>query len=112
MKKINNSNFELIEDVIKTIDFDYDRSVQKNMGYLKEFWENTVGEKISEISRVYSISKDNTATIVCENSFIANELYLEKDNLLKKMNEKIDKTGIKLKDIKFDYKKWKEKNYE
>lgn len=112
MKKLNNSNFELIEDIIKTIDLKYDGTLQKNIECLEEFWEEIVGEKISKISRVYDILKDNSVVVVCSDSFIANELYLEKDKLLNDMNYKTEKLGIKIKDIKFDYKKWKEKNNE
>ena len=62
------------------------------------------------MSRIYGISKNNTVTIVCADSFIANEFYLSKDTLFKQMEEKAEKLGIKIQEIKFDYKKWKEKN--
>ena len=112
MKKLNNSNFELIEDILKTIEFKYDSSKQKDIDCLEEFWEEIVGRQLSKASRVYGISKDRTVTIVCADSFIANELYLEKDKILNKMEEKAVNLGIKIEDIKFDYKKWKENNEE
>lgn len=112
MKRINNSDFELIENIIKTIDFKYDSSKQKNMDILENIWCELVNDKISQISRIYDILKDNTMVVVCSDSFVANELFLEKDKLLRKMKEKSEKLGIKIKDIKFDYRKWKEKNDE
>ena len=112
MKKLNNSNFELIEDIIKTIDLKPEMSLQKNIDSLEEFWVEVVGENISKLSRIYNISKENTVVVICSDSYIANELYLEKETLLKKMKEKSEKLGIKIKDMKFDYKKWKERKNE
>lgn len=112
MKRINNSNFELLEDIIKTIDFNYSQDECQKLEEIKNYWSEIVGNKISEFSKVYEISTDNQVTIVCADSFVANELYFEKEKLLKCMNEKAEKLGIKLRDIKFDYKKWKERNNE
>ena len=53
-------------------------------------------------------SADNILTVVCSDSFVANELYLEKNKLTKLMNEKTKNLGIEIKDIRFNYKKWKE----
>lgn len=108
MKKLYNSNFELISDIIMSIDFSYDDTLQKNINRLSEFWNEITGEKISKISRVYNILKDSTVLVVCADAFIANELYFERDKLFKLMKEKSEKVGIKIEDIKFDYKKWKE----
>lgn len=112
MKRINNSNFELLEDIIKTIDFNYNQDEYQKLEEIKAYWNEIIGNKISKFSKVYEISSDNTITIVCADSFITNELYFEKEKLLKYMNEKAEKLGIKIKDIKFDYKKWKESNNE
>ena len=109
MKKIKNSDFELLQDVIKSIDFNYNPQECQNLELIQDFWVETVGKKIINYAKVYNFLSDNTLTIVCSDSFVSNELYLEKDKLLKNMNKKAQKMGIKIEDIKFDYKKWKEK---
>ena len=112
MKRINNSNFELLQDVIKSIEFNYVEEKATEVEKLTGYWVETVGNKISQFSKVLEVSADNTLTVVCSDSFVANELYFEKLQLLKKMNEKTKNLGITIKDIRFDYKKWKEKNDE
>lgn len=112
MKRLNNSNFELIQDVIKTLEFNYNPEHNQTLENLNCYWNDTIGNKISKFSKVFEISADNVLTVTCADSFIANELYFEKSRLLAKMNEKTEKLGIKIRDIKFDYKKWKEKNNE
>lgn len=112
MKKLNNSDFELIHNIIQEIDFNYDSEKQKNTLILSELWENTTGKKISKLTKVFEFSDDNVITVLCADSFTANELYFSKENLLELMKEKAQNLGIKIKDIKFNYKKWKEKNDE
>ena len=112
MKRINNSNFELLEDIIKNLDFNYDPSHSQTLEKLCGYWSEIIGNKISKFSKVLEISDDNTLTVACADSYIANELYFEKAKLLKKMNEKTRELGIKIVDIRFDYKKWKESNNE
>ena len=112
MKRLNNSNFELLEDIIKNLDFNYDPSHNQTLENLDSYWSETIGNKISKLSKVLEFSSDNTLTVICADSFIANELYFAKAKLLGKMNEKAKELGIKIEDIKFDYKKWKERNNE
>lgn len=110
MKRINNSNFELIEDVIKELEFNYTEDKAEKIEKLTGYWIETVGNKISQFSKVLEVSADNIVTIVCADSFIANELYFEREQLIMKVNEKAKNLGITIKDIRFNYKKWKEKN--
>ena len=76
MKKLNNSNFELLEDIIKNLDFNYDPSHNQTLEKLECYWNETIGNKISKFSKVLEISDDNVLTVICADSFIANELYL------------------------------------
>ena len=110
MKRINNSNFELLQDVIKELEFNYVEDKFQNIEKITNYWVEVVGSKISKFSKVLEYSTDNVLTIVCADSFVANELYLEKDKLLKIMNSRTENLGIKIEDIKFNYKKWKEQN--
>ncbi len=107
-KKIHNSNFELIENIIKDMKFNYEESVQDKKQQLFDSWEEIIGEKISKFSKLFEISTDNVITVQCADSFVANELYFEKDKIFNLVNKKAQELGIKLEDIKFDYKKWKE----
>jgi|GEM_PF-4505052 len=112
MSKLSGQNFELIQDIIKTLDFSFEKSMIDKIGQLQKILEETEAGKFVPMPRVYDILENGTAVIVCADSFIANELYFEKEKLLKTMKEKADKLGIRIKDLKFDYKKWKERNYE
>ena len=109
MKRINNSNFELLQDVIKELEFNYVEDKFQNIEKLANYWIETVGDKISKFSKVLELSDDNMLTIVCADSFVANELYLKKDNLLKSMCKKIAEQGIKLEvaDLNINYRRWK-----
>lgn len=106
--KRSNLYFESLQSVIKDLQFNYDESKFETDEKLAGYWIETVGNKISQFSKVLDFSADNILTIVCSDSFVANELYLEKDKLTKLMNEKTKNLGIEIKDIRFNYKKWKE----
>lgn len=106
--KRSNLYFESLQSVIKDLQFNYDESKFEVGEKLAGYWIETVGNKISQFSKVLEFSADNILTIVCSDSFVANELYLEKDKLTKLMNEKTKNLGIEIKDIRFNYKKWKE----
>ena len=41
MKKLNNSNFELLEDIIKNLDFNYDPSHNQTLEKLECYWNVT-----------------------------------------------------------------------
>ncbi len=112
MKSLSNSNFSSIQEIIKDIDFNYDEENAKNIEYINNCWQKTVGEKISRYSKPAKYSKDEILTILCSDSYTANELYFVKEKLINIMNENIKDMGIKIKDIKFDYKTWKEQDNE
>ena len=106
MKKLSNSNFVLLQDIFKELNINYDEAAADNSEKLSQYWEETVGEKISKFSKVLELTSNNVLIIVCSDSYAANELYYVKTKLLENMNEKVKKLGIEIKDIKFDYKKW------
>ncbi len=108
MKKLNYSNFELIEDIIKSIDFNYRESDCEKLEFLSKFWIETIGNKISQLTKVFQLSDDNVLTVLCADSFVANELYISKEKIIELINKKTSKQGINIKDIRFNYKKWKE----
>jgi predicted nucleic acid-binding Zn ribbon protein len=112
MKRLNNSQFVLLSDIIKDMNFDYKPETCQKLKNLQNAWEEIVGNKISQFSKVHEFSTDNILTVTCADSFISNELYLVKEKLLPLMNEKVQELGIEIKDIKFNYTKWEERNNE
>ena len=91
MKKLPNSNFELLQDIFKELNIKYNEERADSLEKLSECWCETVGEKISKFSKVLQLTSDNTLIIVCSDSYAANELYFVKDKLLEDMNEKVKK---------------------
>ena len=112
MKKLSNSDFYMIKDILEGLDIDYNLENQNRNNVLAGLWNEFIGEKISKIAKFHEMSKDNTLVIVCADSYVANELYYNKEKILNFMVEKAEKLGIKIKDIIFNYKKWKENNNE
>ncbi len=112
MKKLNNSNFVLIQDIINDLNISYNADEGQKKEELFNKWEDIIGEKISKYSKLTDILPNGTAVIKCSDSFVANELYFEKEKILHLLVKESEKMGIIIKDIKFDYKKWKERIYE
>ncbi|MGM9993709.1 MAG: DciA family protein [Candidatus Avigastranaerophilus sp.] len=108
MKRLNNSNFELLREVFKEMHFEKETSTIEAREELFNSWEEIIGDKIAKLSKVWELSADNILTIACADSFVANELYFVKDKIFSLVEEKAEKLGIKIKDIKFNYKIWKE----
>ena len=109
MKKIRYSNFESINDVINQIGFKYDKPLEDKKEAFFNSWEELVGKKLAMVSRPIELDSKNILLISCKNSFIANELFLSKKNLLSLLEEKAAEIGLEIKDIRFDYKNWKTK---
>lgn len=108
MKKIKYSDFESIHEIIGQIDLKYDQSIENNKSLLFEEWKNIIGEKISSLSKPVELSDKNLLKISCANSFVANELFMQKQNLIVIINEKAKEYNLKVRDLIFDYKSWKQ----
>lgn len=106
MKKIRYSQFESINDVIGQIDFKYDAPLEAKKQQLFDEWMDVVGKKLSAVSKPIEVTKNNVLIISCANSFIANELFLVKNNLLELLQEKVQDLNIEINDLKFDYMSW------
>lgn len=109
MKRLNYSNFELIEDVISELKFNYSESEAEKLNKIADVWVEVVGNKFSQFTKVLEVSADNNLTIVCSDSFVANELYLKKENILKLLREKCVEQGIEINivDLNINYRRWK-----
>ncbi len=108
MKKVKYSDFESIQEIIGQIDLKYDQSIENNKSLLFEEWQNIIGEKISSLSKPVELSDKNLLKISCANSFVANELFMQKQNLIIIINEKAKEYNLKVRDLIFDYKNWKQ----
>lgn len=108
MKKIKYSDFESVHEIIGKIDLKYDKSIENNKALLFEEWESIIGEKIASLSKPVELSDKNLLKISCANSFVANELFMQKQNLLILINEKAHEFNLNVRDLIFDYKNWKQ----
>lgn len=108
MKKLPNSNFEMIQDIIKDLELENLKDDSDIKSNLSAVWSEIVGDKISKVSGFSDISFNNVIIISCADSYISNELYYNKEKILELMKEKAEKLGIEINDIVFNYKNWKE----
>ena len=104
MENRNHSDLQSIKEILSTITLDVKIS-EADIEALKTCWKESVGEKISELSTPDSFSDDGILTISCTSPLVANELYLECNNLLQIMREKTENMGIEIKGLRFDTKK-------
>ncbi|MDD3237173.1 MAG: DUF721 domain-containing protein [Candidatus Gastranaerophilales bacterium] len=107
MKKILYSDFESIKDIIGALGISYNAPKETNKDIFFNSWADLVGEKISKLSRPIELNDKNVLTVLCANSFIANELFLSKKNLMEIISQKAEELDLKVEDIRFDYKNWK-----
>ncbi len=106
-KKIRYSDFVSIEEVMSSIEFKYDSNEREKKETFFDDWENIVGEKLAKVSKPIDITDKNVLLISCMNSFVANEMFLLKKDILTIMEEDLKKLNLKIEDIYFDYKSWK-----
>lgn len=107
MKKIRYSEFESIQEVMNQFSFKYDESVESQKQQFFDEWKDIVGEKIALVSKPQELTQNNVLIISCANSFIANELFLEKNSLLELIKERTKEYSFSITGLKFDYKNWK-----
>lgn len=69
------------------------KNVYEN-GSISKAWEETVGSSISENTSIKGF-KNGTLTIKAKTPVWRNELLFQKEDILIKLNKKLDKTNIK-----------------
>ena len=106
MKKIKYSNFESMKDIINQLDLKYDATIETNKQKFFDQWENIVGKKLSSVSKPIEINKNSVLVVACKNSFIANELFLAKNNFIELIEDKSKELGLEIRDLRFEYKNW------
>lgn len=105
-KKVLYTDFEGIESIIDTMlsSTELKKAVTRNNLY--KFWEKIVGKKFSEKSKPYSMMGGGVLIVSCANSMVAQELMLQKPQILEKFKPYLKSLHMNVKDIKFDPKKW------
>lgn len=73
---------------------------------LYKFWAKVAGKKFAQKSKPFSMAGGGLMIIACANSAVAQELMLQKTQLLIKLQPYLKSLHIKVKDLKFDCRKW------
>ena len=106
MKKVLYTDFvtseSLIEDLLENKEIK--KAITRNNLY--KFWDKVVGEKFSNQSKPYSMLGGGVMIIGCKNAVVAQELTLRKTQLLAKFEPYLKSLKLKVKDLRFDPKKW------
>jgi len=108
VKKILYTNFEGIDSIIENMMSSKELKKALTRNNLYKFWSKVVGKKFSEKSKPYSMVGSGVLVVACANSAIAQELMLQKPQIIEKFQPYLKSLHITLKDIKFDQKKWSE----
>jgi len=105
-KKILYTDFETTESIIEKMlsSTEIKKAVTRNNLY--KFWAKIVTKKFSDKSKPYSMMGNGILIVACESSAVAQELLLQKAQILEKFQPYLKSLHFKVKDIKFDPKKW------
>ena len=106
MKKVLYTDFVSTEEIISEMMEDKAFKKAITRSNLCQFWSKVVGEKFAEKSKPYSMMGGGVMVIACENAIVAQELTLKKTQLLVKFEPYTKSLKMKVKDLKFDPKKW------
>ncbi|MBR2525174.1 DUF721 domain-containing protein [bacterium] len=105
-KKVLYTEFSGIDEIVSTIL--KESAIKKGItrSNLFKFWEKVVGEKFSNNSKPYSMTKNYVMVVACKNSTVAQELMLRKAKILKELEPYLKSLKLTVKDLHFDVKKW------
>ena len=107
-KKVLYTDFEDIGSIINTMMSSKDLKKALTRSNLYKFWDKIVGKKFSDKSKPYSMMGGGVLIVACANSSIAQELMLQKPQILEKFQPYLKSLHLKVTDLKFDPKKWGE----
>lgn len=107
-KKVLYTDFEDIGSIINTMMSSKDFKKALTRSNLYKFWDKIVGKKFSDKSKPYSMVGGGVLIVACANSSIAQELMLQKPQILEKFQPYLKSLHLKVTDLKFDPKKWNE----
>lgn len=105
-KKILYTDFEEVGSIIESMMSSKELKKAITRSNLYKFWAKIVGKKFADKSRPYSMMGGGVLIVACANSAIAQELMLQKPQILEKFQPYLKSLHLSVKDIKFDQKKW------
>lgn len=106
MKKILYTDFTATEELISQMLQDEKFKKQINRSNLYTFWKKIVNPKYKDKSRPWGMGGQGLMIIACENSIVAQELTMNKIQLLAKLAPYMKALKVNVKDLKFDVKRW------
>lgn len=106
--KINYSDMSDISEVLDEFKqkYGFDKSIKQ--ATLFGFWKKVVGRKFANNTKCVSLNDEGVLTVACKNSFISNELFMFKDEIIRKTNVYANPLGIAIVDVMFSHKIWKD----
>lgn len=107
-KKVLYTDFEDAASIVNSMFSSPEFKKAVTRSNLYKFWDKIVGKKFSEKSKPFSMIGSGVLVIACANSAIAQELMLQKPQILEKFQPYLKSLNLKVKDLKFDPKKWGE----
>lgn len=75
---------------------------------LFKFWPKIAGKKFEKYSAPQAITPSNVLVVACANAAVSAELTMFKQEILKKIKIYANPLGIKIEDINFSHKIWKQ----
>jgi hypothetical protein len=105
-KKILYTDFEDAATIIEGMMTSKELKKAVTRNNLYKFWEKIVGKKFSEKSKPYSMGANGLLIISCESSAVGQELMFQKAQILEKFQPYLKSLHLKVKDLKFDPKRW------
>lgn len=106
MKKILYTDFTASEEIISAMLEDKEIKRAVNRSNLYTFWKKAVPAKYKEKSRPWGMGGNGLMIVACENSIVAQELTMNKIQILAKLEPYIKSLKMNVKDLKFDVKRW------
>ena len=106
MGKVLYTDFEGIDSIITSMMDNPQLKKAVARTNLFNMWDKILPEKFKKKSRPHSMLPGGTMVIACQNPVVAQELSLYKIMLLKNFEPYLNTLQLRVKDLKFDPKKW------
>lgn len=106
LKKILYTDFVSTEELMAELLEQKEFKKAMTRSNLYKFWGKVAGAKFAQKSKPYSMLGGGVMVIACENPVVAQELMLKKTQILIKFKPYLESLKIRVKDLKFDTKKW------
>lgn len=106
MAKVLYTDFEGVDDIIKTMMDSPQLKKAITRTNMYKFWDNILPQKLKNRSKPFSMLPGGVMVVACENPIVAQELSLYKVMLIKKFEPFAKSLKMRVTDLRFDSKKW------